>query len=68
VYRAGVGEGYRMFEAQPHPGIVSALPLYDAEAGDIYVDNCCHVNARGETMLSEFVAARVADWLATKRN
>ena len=63
AYRIAVGEGYRMLEAQPPADVISAIPLYDGETGDIYVDNCCHVNARGETMLAEFVAARVGDWL-----
>ena len=66
-YRVAVGEGYRLLEAEARPDIISAIPLYDAETGDIYIDSCCHVNARGETMLSEFVAARVGDWLATRR-
>ncbi len=63
AYRIAVGEGYRMLEAQPPADVISAIPLYDGETGDIYVDNCCHVNARGETMLAEFVAARVGEWL-----
>jgi hypothetical protein len=63
AYRIALGEGYRMLETQPRADVISAISLYDAETGDIYVDNCCHVNARGETMLAEFVAARVGEWL-----
>lgn len=62
-FRVAVAEGYRRLEAEPHPELVSAIHLYDAETADIYADNCCHVNARGETILAEFVAARVEDWL-----
>ena len=58
-----MAEGCRRFEAEPHPELVSAIHLYDGESADIYVDNCCHVNARGETMLAEFVATRLQDWL-----
>ena len=67
-YRVGLVEGYRMLEsplaAQAEPGLISAIPLFDVVREEIFVDNCCHFNAHGETMLSEFVAARVADWLA----
>ncbi len=65
-FRVAVGEGYRMLEAEPRAEMISAIHLYDDETADIYADNCCHVNARGETMLAEFVAARVADWLSAQ--
>jgi len=66
-YRTAVAGGYPLLEAEPHPELISAIKLYDAEGGDIYIDDCCHVNTRGETMLAEFVAARVAEWLAARK-
>lgn len=65
-YPIAVGEGYRMLEGERDPDVISAIPLFDRLAEDIYTDNCCHFNARGETMLAEFVAARVGAWLAAQ--
>jgi hypothetical protein len=69
-HRVAVAEGYRMLEsqmaAQAEPWLISAIRLFDAVRDDTYVDNCCHYNERGETMFAEFVAARVADWLAAR--
>ena len=68
AYRVALAEGYRMLEAQmqtrAQPGMISAISLFDAVREDVYNDNCCHFNARGETMFAEFLAARVGDWLA----
>ena len=70
AYRVALADGYRTLEAQmpalQERGVISAIPLFDAIREDIYIDNCCHFNARGETMLAEFVAARAGDWLAAK--
>jgi hypothetical protein len=69
-HRVAVAEGYRMLEsqmaAQAEPWLISAIRLFDTVRDDTYVDDCCHYNERGETMFAEFVAARVADWLAAR--
>lgn len=69
-YRIALPEGYRILEAHmgalQERGIISAIPLFDAIREDIYIDNCCHFNASGETLLAEFVADRASDWLAAK--
>lgn len=69
VYRTGLAAGYRMFEARApgKTGTISAIALFDAVRDDVYFDNCCHFNALGETMLADFVAARVGESLAPSK-
>jgi hypothetical protein len=37
-------------------GTVLALPLFDHEERAMYIDNCCHFTAAGETVFARFVA------------
>jgi hypothetical protein len=68
AWRVGTQRGYGLIQerqsvlAAHH--IVSAIGLFDAIDEEVFVDNCCHFNARGETLLSEFVAREVAAQLA----
>ena len=59
-----------MLEAQmpalTEAGLFSAIRLFDDVRDEVYFDNCCHFNAKGETLFAEFVAARAGDWLAAK--
>jgi hypothetical protein len=62
--RRGSVEGYKLIERQTDAlksrGIVSATPLFDDIAEQIYIDSSGHFSSRGETMLGKFVADQVA--------
>ena len=48
------------------------LPVFDLaqvfanETQDIYIDNCCHINAEGNRLLSEEMARIISEFMATK--
>ena len=63
-FRVGVEHGYALLEQRAGlvaaRGIVSAIDLFDRQAEQIYVDNCCHYTRDGETILARHVAAQIA--------
>jgi hypothetical protein len=64
AFRVGAEHGYSMLEQRAAPiaarGIVSAIHLFDREAGQVYVDNCCHYTQEGETIFARYVASQIA--------
>lgn len=48
--------------------ISSLTTVFDTEPETVWRDECCHVNARGDEILSEVISARVADVLRGLRS
>jgi hypothetical protein len=63
-YRIAVQNGYPLLDARREElgteGILSAIAFFDEINEDVYVDNCCHFNARGETLFAQYVAEQAA--------
>jgi hypothetical protein len=64
----GLDRGYALIEQRMPElaklDIVSAIDLFDAVDGEVYADDCCHFNGRGETLFAEYVAKEIAGRLA----
>jgi lysophospholipase L1-like esterase len=64
-----VREGYPAFSAAGADMKAQGLPFYDltgifAEVpDDVYVDNCCHVNAAGNRIIAAAVAGAIVEQL-----
>src|SRR5207253_2400020 len=63
AYPQGIRAGYQLLSSRSAElssrGIVSAIGLVDRIDGPVYVDNCCHFTATGETLLARFVADKI---------
>ena len=63
-YRIGIENGYPLLVARRTElgtqHISSAIDLFDEITEDVYGDNCCHLNARGETLFAQYVAELAA--------
>jgi hypothetical protein len=62
-YRVGVENGYGLFERKAAlldaNGISSAIHIFDNQEQRVYADGCCHLNAVGETIFAESIAAKI---------
>ncbi len=38
-----------------------AISLYDDEARQVYIDNCCHINQLGNELLADFIVASILE-------
>lgn len=43
--------------------VYSAIDIFDNIAEHVYADECCHYNARGESLLADFVAVKIIEEL-----
>jgi hypothetical protein len=63
-YRLGVEGGYPLFAQRKKVletnGIASGVDLFDTEAQEVHVDNCCHYTALGLNLFLQFISENVA--------
>lgn len=67
-FRVGAENGYKLLAAREadlsDQQIISAVDLFDGIDEEVYADNCCHYNARGETIFAEYIAGAASSVLA----
>ncbi len=71
-YRTSVEKGYPLLAAAGRELAAAGVSFHDARqvfagiAEPLYVDQCCHVSAKGSQLLGAWMAARIVEDLAAK--